>query len=142
MLLGTKRREAVSSGYDQHREAGPELTETLDSPELFKAGWREKGFQVPQWHGVPVWPTNTIRICQSASHTFTVLSREAVTMASTSSQYARSEMVLGGKAGLLSNTSCEHACTPAQSGFPSWTCLKVPVPGHLLTFCADPGARL
>lgn len=41
-----------------------------------------------------MWPTNTIRICQSASHTFKVLSREAVIMASTSSQYSMSEMML------------------------------------------------
>lgn len=56
----------------------------------------------------PVWPTNTIRICQSDSHTFTVLSQEAVTITSAAAQYARSEMVLVGRGrpGGLSTASC------------------------------------
>lgn len=69
----------------------PEPTGILGSPDLFKAEGRGERSR----RDAPVWPTNTIRICQSASHTFTVLSREAVTMASTSLQYARSETVLG-----------------------------------------------
>lgn len=67
----------------------------LDSSDFFKAKGRGETTGLRSRHGAPVWPTNTIRICQSASHTFTVLSREAVTMASTSLQYAKSETVLG-----------------------------------------------
>lgn len=93
-----KGREALCSRYGHGRKAWPEPAEILDSPGLLQAKgqaeWRENRPQEPLWPDAPVWPTNTIRICQSASHTFTVLSREAVTMASTSLKYARSEMVL------------------------------------------------
>lgn len=57
--------------------------EMLDSLERLEAKGRGSGCREFR---APVWPTNTIRICQLASHTFTVLSREAVTIASTSSQ--------------------------------------------------------
>lgn len=59
-----------------------------------QSGKRSGQLGVDALRPTPVWPTNTIRICQSDSHTFTVVSRDAVTKASTSSQYARSDTVL------------------------------------------------
>lgn len=117
----------------------------MDSPGLLQAKgqaeWRENRPQEPLWRSAPVWPTNTIRICQSASHTFTVLSREAVTMASTSLKYARSEMVLEvgwGEAQRTQHRLCEQACTPAITSSPSQTRPMAPVPEPLSRFVQIP----
>lgn len=75
-----------------------------------KAQDEREGLQELPGCGTPVWPTNTIWICQSASHTFTVLSREAVTMASTSSQYSRSEMMLDVREWEAKRTQHSHVC--------------------------------
>lgn len=122
-------------------------------------GWRETRLQEPPWPSAPLCPTNTIRICQSASHTFTVLSREAVTIASTSLQYARSKMVLRSEreAGWTQNcrvcvwtAASTHAHAPtctsddriSVAASPPGFHPPSPRPWAPLTFCADSDAHL
>lgn len=77
-----------------------------------------------------MWPTNTIRICQSASHTFTVVSWEAVTMASTSSQYAKSEMMLEVREWEAQQTQHSPVCG-SYSPCSNWLSLRGLSPNHL-----------
>ena len=144
---GTKEGGAFGQGRGQDGEAWQgssrhSVPGALEGRGLCP-GWRETRLQEPPWPSAPLCPTNTIRICQSASHTFTVLSREAVTMASTSLQYARSKMVLRSEreAGWTQNCRvCAHGLqcgrtrmrppAPLTTGFPSQPRLMVSALPH------------